>query len=197
MKENKIELSVVIIARNEEEKIKDCLESIKWADEIILVDNGSTDKKKNKYSSFAIPRRNIILGRVMKHGGWWPDHVKRLFRREKLNKWTGKLHEEPQFEGDMGYLKNALIHVKENNLSEMMEKTNRWSEIEANLMYKAGHPKMNAVRFASAMFREFWLRMIKNCGFLDGSEGIIFSLYQVWSKFISYAKLWEIQNSKK
>ena len=256
MKEKKIGLSVVIIARNEEKKIKECLESVKWADEIILVDNGSSDKtkdiaesfnaeiidykngsysdlrneglrksrgkwilyvdadervdeslrkeiiteirkSKNKYNSFAIPRRNTVLGRVMKHGGWWPDYVKRLFRKDKLKKWKGDLHEEPQFEGEMGHLKNPLIHIKEDNLTEMMDKTNKWSEIEAELMYKAGHPKMNVLRFASAIFREFWLRMIRNLGFLDGPEGIIFSLYQVWSKFISYAKLWELQNTKK
>ncbi len=37
-------LSVIIITKNEQDNIKDCLESIKWADEIIVVDSGSTDK---------------------------------------------------------------------------------------------------------------------------------------------------------
>lgn len=37
-------ISVAIITRNEEENLKDCLESVKWADEIVLVDSGSTDK---------------------------------------------------------------------------------------------------------------------------------------------------------
>ena len=37
-------LSVIISAHNEEKKIKACLESITWADEIILLDNASTDK---------------------------------------------------------------------------------------------------------------------------------------------------------
>lgn len=36
-------LSVIIITHNEAEMIKDCLESVKWADEIIVVDSGSTD----------------------------------------------------------------------------------------------------------------------------------------------------------
>ncbi len=39
-----LELSVVILAKNEQARIKDCLESIKgWANEIIIVDDGSTD----------------------------------------------------------------------------------------------------------------------------------------------------------
>lgn len=36
-------LSVSIITKNEELNIRRCLESVKWADEIIVVDSGSTD----------------------------------------------------------------------------------------------------------------------------------------------------------
>jgi glycosyltransferase involved in cell wall biosynthesis len=36
-------ISVAIITLNEEGNIRDCLESVKWADEIVVVDNGSTD----------------------------------------------------------------------------------------------------------------------------------------------------------
>lgn len=47
-------LSVTIITKNEEQNIERCLESIKWADEIIVVDSGSTDETINiclKYNS--------------------------------------------------------------------------------------------------------------------------------------------------
>jgi hypothetical protein len=64
-------------------------------------------------------------------------------------------------------------------------------------MFDSGHPKMNQPRFFSAMFRELWLRIVKNRAYLDGSEGIIYALYQVYSKFISYAKLWEMQLKEK
>jgi len=37
-------ISVIIISKNEEENIEDCLKSVSWADEIILVDSGSEDK---------------------------------------------------------------------------------------------------------------------------------------------------------
>lgn len=40
----KSSLSVVVIAKNEGEFIKDCLESVKWADEIVLLDGGSIDQ---------------------------------------------------------------------------------------------------------------------------------------------------------
>ncbi|KKR85027.1 MAG: hypothetical protein UU32_C0042G0010, partial [Candidatus Woesebacteria bacterium GW2011_GWB1_41_10] len=48
-------------------------------------------------------------------------------------------------------------------------------------------------RFFTAGLREFWLRMIKQMAFLDGKEGTIYAIYQVYSRLISYAKLWEKQ----
>lgn len=265
-----ITISAIVVAKNEEEKLPDCLESLRWCLETIVVDNASIDRTAeiakwfsarvvkapeeytlnysklrnmgleksrgewilyvdadervtpelrdeikeiiNKqwfdkltipskveglsiinYSAYAIPRRNIILGKEMRHGGWWPDYVKRLYLKEKFKSWGGELHEEPRFEGGLGHLENPLIHIKHDNLSEMVEKTNKWSEIEARLMFESNHPHMNFVRFASVALREFWLRMVKHMAFLDGNEGVIYALYQVYSRLISYAKLWEIQ----
>ena len=144
-------------------------------------------------SAYAIPRRNFIFGKEFKHGGQWPDYVKRLFVKSKFKGWKGELHEEPVYEGSLDHLSNPLIHHKDISISEMVEKTNEWSEIEAKLMFEAGHPKMNFFRFFTAGFREFWLRMIKQIAFLDGKEGIIYALYQVYSRLISYSKLWEMQ----
>jgi len=42
----KIPISVIIITKNEEKNIIDCLESVKWAQEIIIVDSGSNDRTK-------------------------------------------------------------------------------------------------------------------------------------------------------
>lgn len=147
-------------------------------------------------TAYAIPRKNIIFGKEMKHCGLWPDYVLRLIKKDSLIAWAGELHEQPKVKGKVGYLKKPLIHTKHKTLEEMVDKTNEWSEIEAKLMYKANHPKMNIIRFFSAMTREFWLRMIKQTAFLDGVEGVIYAIYQVFSKSISYAKLWEMQISE-
>lgn len=144
---------------------------------------------------FAVPRRNIIFGKEFKSSGQYPDYQKRLFKKETLKKWTGDVHEEPIFDGQMGHLKNPIIHHKNMTISQMIEKTNKWSEIEADLMVKANHPKMNFVRFVTAGTREFVLRFVKEKAFLDGKEGIIYATYQIYSKLISYAKLWEKQQS--
>jgi glycosyltransferase involved in cell wall biosynthesis len=252
-KKENIKISVIIIARNEEKKIGDCLKSVIWADEVLVIlDKKTTDstkkvaqqfgasvidsnkasytpnrnfglkkargkwvlyvdadervtpslrdeirkvisKAKDQHGAYAIPRKNVILGREMKHGGWWPDYVKRLYRKDKLEKWKGDLHEEPIFAGEMGHLENALVHIKHDNLEEMVTKTNEWSEIEAKTLFDSGHPRMSWWRFIRIMLTELWLRLAKLKGFLDGAEGIIYSFYQMWSKFVTYAKLWELQ----
>ncbi len=255
---NKIKISAVIIARNEEEKIEDCLKSLNWVDEIILVDGSSSDgtvqlakkfganifefegsdfaarrnfgtkqtkgewilhldadervtpklrkeieriigDKKNKFTHVAIPHQNYVFRKKMIHCGLFPDYVIRLFRKDKFIKWQGALHETVLVNGPLGYLNNFLVHIKHNNLADMVKKTNQWSEVEADLMFKAGHPPMNFPRFFSAISREFFLRMIKQTAFMDGTEGVIYGLYQVWSRFLSYAKLWEkqIRNGQK
>ena len=146
-------------------------------------------------SAYAIPRRNIIFNKEFKYSGQYPDYQKRLFKRTALKKWTGTVHEEPVYEGEIGHLKNPMIHHKNMTISEMIEKTNKWSEIESLLMFKNNHPKMNFIRFASAGIREFILRFVKQKAFLDGKEGLIYGIYQIYSKLISYSKLWEKQLS--
>jgi len=150
----------------------------------------------DEFSAYAIPRRNFIFGREMKHCGLWPDYVLRLIKKDKLVGWRGELHEQPKVMGKIEHLKEPLIHKKHDNISEMVNKTNEWSEVEAKLMFEAHHPDINIVRFFTAGLREFWLRMIVQTAFMDGAEGTIYGLYQVFSRLISYAKLWELQIKK-
>jgi len=254
---NKIKLSVIILTRNEEEVIKDCLESVKWAEEIVVVDNDSIDKtlsiaKKygvkiirspvgnsfadhrnlgaktakgewllyvdadervtpllrkeiesvignqlstaKKFAAYALPRRNIRLTKELHWGGWWPDYVLRLMRKDKLEGWQGDLHEQPEIDGEVGYLKEALIHFSHRGSFEnKLQNTINWSKIEAQKLYESGHPPMNVPRFVSAMGREFYKRMIKFQAWRDGTEGVMEAIYQVFSVFITYARLWEKQ----
>lgn len=146
-----------------------------------------------EFSAYAIPRRNIFLGHEMHWGGWSPDFVVRLIKKDKLEGWIGDLHEQPKYKGTLCHLKEPLIHNTHRNLTDMVEKTNKWSEIEAKLLYDSGHPKMNLVRFFSAGFREAWYRGIIKLGFLDGTVGVIEIIYQTFSRLITYSKLWELQ----
>jgi len=249
-----MKISGIVLVKNEEGLISDCLESLSWVDEIIVVDNGCTDKtveiakdkgakivkslkgsfsdrrnfgakeaqgewlfyldvdervtpllrkeieetlKNGAYAAYAISRKNILLGHEMRWGGWWPDYVLRLMKKDALIGWEGELHEQPKIKGTVGKLNNPLTHFSHRSLSEMVAKTNEWSEIEARLLFESGHPKMVWWRFISVAFREFWFRGIKKMGFLDGTAGVIEIVYQMFSRMITYAKLWEMQNEKK
>ena len=147
----------------------------------------------SSYAAFAIPRRNILLGHEMHYGGWWPDYVLRLIKKDSLIKWEGILHEQPKIKGEVGKLQSPLIHNSHRSLTEMIDKTNAWSEVEAELLFKSGHPQMAWWRFFTIAGREFWYRGIIKLGFLDGPIGIIEIIYQMYSRMITYAKLWEIQ----
>ena len=253
-KKKEVHLSAIIIVKNEEKKLPECLESIAWMDDIILIDSGSTDNtveiakkykskiyqittgsysdwrnkglikatsdwifyidadermtpalkkeitemiesKQKNFVAYAIPRKNVILGREFKHGGQWPDYQKRLFKRTALKKWSGDLHEQPIINGKLGHMVSPIIHIKHDNLSDMVTKTNKWSHIEAENLLQSGHPQMVWWRFIRIMMTEGWIRLIKQKGILDGPEGIIYGIYQMWSKFISYGKLWELQET--
>jgi glycosyltransferase involved in cell wall biosynthesis len=158
-------------------------------------------KLKIKNCAFAIPRKNILLGKQMRFGGWWPDYVLRLIKKDSLIAWKGELHEQPEIKGSaswrIGKLKEPLIHTSHRSLTEMVEKTNEWSEIEAKLLYNSGHPQMVWWRFFSVATREFWYRGIIKLGFLDGVTGIIEIIYQMFSRMVTYAKLWELQLKSK
>lgn len=153
--------------------------------------------KNTKYSAFAIPRQNYLLGFKVRYGGWWPDYVVRLIKKQDLVRWEGKLHEQPRIRGEVAKMESCLLHYTHRTLEEMVEKTNKWSEIEARLLFEASHPPVTWWRFLSIGLRELYFRGIKNMGFLDGLPGIIEIIYQTYSRMITYAKLWEMQIKKK
>lgn len=247
-------ISTIVLTKNSEGLMADCLASVGWSDEIVVIDDNSSDKtremarkaggkvftfsgnfseKRNfgakkasgdwllyvdadervtpllhkeiektvegalEISAYAIPRRNIFLRHEMKWGGWWPDYVLRLIKKDSLLGWEGELHEQPKIQGRVGKLKESLTHISHRSLTEMVDKTNEWSAVEAKLLYNSGHPKMTWWRFLSIGAREVWERGIKKLGFLDGTVGVIEIIYQSFSRMITYTKLWEMQIKEK
>jgi glycosyltransferase involved in cell wall biosynthesis len=142
---------------------------------------------------FAIPRRNFLLGQEMHHGGWYPDHVKRLFKRTALKKWTGELHEEPIFTGQLALLKSPLIHLQPDSLEPMLDKSIAWSSKEAQLLYNAGHPPATWWRILRMGATTLFQRLILKKAFLDNPRGVILALYQSWHTILVYLRLWELQ----
>ena len=246
-----IKISAIVVAKNAEEMIADCLDSLSFCDEIVVIDNKSEDRTREisekmgakvfehefydfsdmrnfglkkasgewilyvdsdervtaalaadikykisniKYSAFRVKRKNFYFG-----DNEWPytERLERLFKKDKLGGWYGKLHESPKVKGDIGDLEGYLLHYTHRDLSSMVQKTIEWSKIEAELRFKAGHPKMTWWRFPRVMLTSFFDSYIKQNGWKAGTVGLIESMYQSFSAFITYARLWEIQQKKK
>jgi len=246
-------LSVIVLTKNEEDKITACLESVKWADEIIVADNGSKDntlKIAKKYtdkifpvnfhdfalsrnlaiektsgdwvlyldadervleplkreieaiisfsdfSAYAISRRNIIFGKEIKYGPFWPDWVIRLLKRSDFETWVGKVHEYPKFKGNLGYSKNSLLHLTHRDVDQIILKSLEWSKIDAKLRLETNHPKMSGWRFLRIFISEMFNQGILRRGFFNGTIGIMDSILQAFSMYITYVRLWQIQQPK-
>ncbi len=249
-----MKLSVIIIAKNAEELLADCVESVNFANEIIVVDDASTDRTRElakrlgarvvetTVKSFAEKRNvglkhargewvlyidtdervsdvlrkniqavilasqdrrsNIVAYRLQRQNFYlgnhpWPkiEKLERLFKKTNLKEWYGELHESPRVDGEIGELPGLLLHYTHRNLSSMLEKTIVWSSAEAKLRLDAHHPKMTLWRFPRVMLTAFWDSYISQGGYKAGTMGLIESMYQAFSMFVTYAKLWELQHS--
>lgn len=244
-------ISAVIITKNEENLIADAIDSVSFCNEVIVVDNNSSDRtaeiakkcgakvfneetkdfsklrnlgkektnsewifyldadervsddlrleilKKinsdNKYVAYRVLRKNFYLG-----NNEWPlvEKMERLFKRNHLSNWFGELHESPKVEGEVGEINSFLFHYTHRDITSMLNKTNVWSDVEAKNRYLSHHPKMSWWRFPRVMITTFINYYFRQKGYKLGTAGLVESIYQSYSIFITYAKLWELQNKK-
>jgi glycosyltransferase involved in cell wall biosynthesis len=245
-------ISCIIITCNESKNIRRCLESVKWADEIVVVDSNSTDDTKKIASEFTdkifnldwggfgaakefaknqargewilsvdadevvkqelkeeilkvinsadpqdgyfIPRRSNFLGRWMKHGGWYPDLVLRLFKKQKGQFTSRLVHEKVIVDGRTGNLKNDLWHYTDPDLDRYLVKMNRYTSIDALQRLKedkTSSPIDLLIRPVATFTKMYFFKM----GFLDGMAGLILAVSSAFHVFVKYAKLWHLNQS--
>lgn len=154
-------------------------------------------ENKASCSAYAIPRDNFSLGYKLSHGGWDRDYVVRLIQKGKLISWPTNIHSTPIVSGSTIKTIHAMEHHKDASLAQMVTKTNRYSDIEAELFYKGGLAPVTQITLLRKSIMEFIRRYFLKKGFLDGKIGLFQSLYQGYSVFISYSKLYQLQNKTK
>jgi len=153
--------------------------------------------KKKEIVAFYIARKNYFFGKHVKHGGYSPDYVTRLFKRKALIGWQGQIHESPKFKGKLGVLKNPIIHLSHRSVSEGLAKSIRWTKMEAELFYKNGHPPVAWWRLFRVFATEFFKRYLGLQGFRDGLVGFFEAWIQGFNRILVYVYLWEMQNKTK
>lgn len=165
------------------------------ADEIVTADfkkevqDVINQKGDNAPTGYFIRRDTYYFG---KRWGFI-DQLERLFLVKNFSKWTGVVHETAHTQGLLGVIQSPIKHFTHRNLTHMVAKTNKWSEYEAELRYKAHHPRMTTFRFMRILLTGFFRSYINDRGYKNGTAGFIESIYQAFSLFITYAKLWEKQ----
>jgi glycosyltransferase involved in cell wall biosynthesis len=247
-------LSVVIITRNEAEAIRDCLESVRFADQVVVLDSGSSDgtpgicrelgaevhestdwqgfgPQKNRAiacatgdwvlsldadervtpglraeiqrvlaapeaDAYRIPRLSRYLTRYLRHSGWHPDYVTRLFRRGRA-RFTGDLvHERLIVDGTVGTLRNSLLHEAFTSAEEVLDKVNRYSSAGAEMAFARGRRASLAgavLRGAWTFFRTYVLK----AGFLDGREGFMLAVSNAEGTYYRHVKLLLLNGKRK
>jgi glycosyltransferase involved in cell wall biosynthesis len=244
-------LSVITITLNEEQNITACLESVRWADEMIVVDSGSKDRTVEfarkltnnvipvewkgygatrnialdiatgdwilwldadervtpelaseirevladddpECDGYSVARRAYFLDKWIKHCGWYPSRVVRLFRKGKARFSEARVHEQLLIAGGVGALKNDLLHFTDPNLYHYFAKFNTYTTLAARELQDGGRHFSVADVLLKPPF--MFLKMyILRFGILDGMHGFLLSLASSAYVFAKYAKLWELQ----
>ncbi|MBW8075943.1 glycosyltransferase family 2 protein, partial [Metallibacterium scheffleri] len=82
-------------------------------------------------AAFSMPRLSSYCGQFMRHGGWYPDRVLRLFRRGKARFSDDLVHEKLLVDGPVGRLREDLLHISYRSLDDVLDKMNRYSSAGA------------------------------------------------------------------
>ena len=125
---------------------------------------------------FWIPRDNYLMGRVVRHAGWFPDYQLRLLERRAAHFDPARpVHELAIVDGPVSYLREPLVHFNYATLQEFISKQERYSRFEAERwLLEFGRPRGRAL--VGQPIREFWRRYIQLEGYRDGPLGLLLSL---------------------
>lgn len=248
-------LSVAIICQDEQDRIRDCLESVGFAQEIVVVDSGSKDRTveiageytdrvifrewtgwrdQMEYSSnqcanewvlrldadeivseemarqikellsrdeiiengFSFPRLTSYQGRWIRHCGWYPDRVLRLYRKSKAVFGGDDPHVTIEVDGPVGELSADLLHYTYRDLRHHAERMVRYGVENA----EARHERGVRFRISDLLLRPpyaFLKAYVLKRGFQDGMPGFLIGAMMGYYTFLKYARLWEIQRENK
>ncbi|TKI04029.1 glycosyltransferase family 2 protein [Martelella alba] len=249
-------LSVVLITRNEAELLPDCLASVHWADEIVVLDNASADqtrqialgqgarvyeapdwpgfgKQRQRAQAYASGdfilmldadervtpelrqsieavlrqpapntvyrciRSNWFLGRYMRHSGWYPDKVVRLYPRETYRYNDDTVHESLACrQASVVTLQGHLEHLTCRDLIAFQRKQLQYAEAWALERHRQ-HRHCGFLSIIGHTLGAFIKTWLWRAGFLDGKQGWLLSVVNAQYTFNKYTALWALRRSEK
>ncbi len=155
----------------------------------IVADPGSAD-------AYLVPRQNYLLGRKVRHGGWYPDYRQpQLFRRGRMAYAAADdVHEGWTLDGRLGRMRHPIEQIPYRSLSEAIDKMNRYTTLGVLGLERRGA----STGFAGALLRAKWAffkAYFLQLGFLDGGAGLVIALLRFENSFYKHAKLAERRNA--
>ena len=243
-----VRLSIIMITKNEAGRIEASLRSVAFADEVVVIDSGSTDgtvelarrhgarvtvttdwpgfgRQKQRaldaargrwmlcldadevvdpalaqaiqtavrlpdaLPAYECARQSAFCGQWMRASGWYPDRAVRLVQRGRARFSSDLVHEHLIVDGPVGRLAGLLLHDSIPDLSNALDKMNRYSSGRALDLLAAGRRGGLGSALAHglwAFLRTFVLRR----GFLDGRLGLVLAIYNAETTYYRYLKMW-------
>ncbi len=243
-------LAAVLIVKNEAENLADCLATLDWVDEIVVLDSGSTDTSREVAEAagarffvnadwpgfgrqrqlaqshvqsdwvlwvdadervtpelrssieavlatpatntvYSIPRLSWVFGRFIRHCGWYPDRVLRLYPRALTGYNDALVHEKVELGPGIktAKLKGDLLHYTYRDLEHYLVKSAGYAAAWAQQRQqrgKRGSLGQGLLHGVGCFMKMYLLK----AGFLDGKQGLLLSLLSAHSTFVKYADLW-------
>lgn len=147
--------------------------------------------QSDDFNGYWIPRKNWFLGKFLKKGGQYPDYTLRLYKRGKGKLPQLSVHEQAVVEGNVGYLKNPLIHIADPSFSRYIRRWNRYTNLIAKELQKEniGYNPIYAIKYLFIL-PTWWflLTYIRHKGFMDSWQGLVFSFFSSIRFPVSYLK---------
>jgi len=136
-----------------------------------------------------IPRHNYIVGKRVRHAGWYPDYQLRLLKRGRACYDPARpVHEVVILDGEAGYLRNVLVHYNYESWAQFHAKQHRYADLEARILYEQGvRPRPH--NFVLQPLREFRRRYVTLQGWREGWHGLRLSALMAYYTWVTYQRL--------
>lgn len=167
------------------------LDADEWLDEALAAEVARIVAAPPADRAWRLPRLSSFCGQWMRHGGWYPDRVLRLFPREGARFSDDRVHERLLWSGRSADLDGHghLLHESMVTLTVANDKMNRYSSGRAADLAARGRRGGlgRAIGHGLWAFVRTW---ILRRGFLDGRLGFVLAVHNAEASYYRYLKIW-------
>jgi len=146
------------------------------------------DDSQNEYAAYRLARQANFLGRWIRHSGWYPDRVVRLYRSGRARMTDDPVHEKIIADGNVGTLTGIMRHFTDPTIDHYLEKMKVYARLSAEALHARGRRCCWWDLIVRPPFMFFKTYILK-CGFLDSWQGLVLAFFSAVHVFTKYANL--------